>query len=279
MQQAKSRDRHARECPAFFPRHCGCETAVDQGVNPEPRGCRARLYEHYSANFGGAKPLDLHVQFRQFELCYEGRVPAAASVIGDLGCGKGEWLAWLRSKGCAKLWGVDGSPSDAAIAREQNPGIEVVEGGICEVLRGKKACFDLLHAKDLIEHLKPDELFEFLDACSFALKPGGQLWLLTFNAQSPLAGATRYGDFTHEIGLTPMSMRQVLSAAGFAVVSIRGIHICPATKGGFVRKWIWRIAGSIARLLLRARHGGVAQNDTDTFTAAPDLFAIARRPD
>ena len=246
---------------------------------PAPQtDCRDRLYKAYSANFGAAKPSDPAIQFRQYEISYRGLVPSASAVAGDLGCGKGEWLAWLRTKGLTALWGVDRSPGDLAMARAQNPGIEFIEDGIAEALRTQPGRFDLLHAKDLIEHLKPDELFAFLDACSSALKPGGQLWLLTFNAQSPLASATRYGDFSHEIGLTPTSMRQVLTAAGFEVVSIRGVHICPATAGGFVRKWIWRICGGIARVLLRARHGGAAPAGIDAFTAAPDLFAIARKP-
>lgn len=247
------------------------------GTPPPQTDCRDRLYKAYSANFGAAKPADPAIQFRQYEISYHGLVPSASTVAGDLGCGKGEWLAWLRTKGLTALWGVDRSPGDLAMARAQNPGIEFVEDGISEALRTQPGRFDLLHAKDLIEHLKPDELFAFLDACSSALKPGGQLWLLTFNAQSPLASATRYGDFSHEIGLTPTSMRQVLTAAGFEVVSIRGVHICPATAGGFVRKWIWRIFGGFARVLLRARHGGAAPAGIDAFTAAPDLFAIARK--
>jgi 2-polyprenyl-3-methyl-5-hydroxy-6-metoxy-1,4-benzoquinol methylase len=205
-------------------------------------------------------------------------LPGVNSAVGDLGCGKGEWLAWLQTKGFGNLWGADWSAEDAAIARSYSPGISIEEGDILRKLRENRGRFDLLHAKDVIEHLRPDELFEFLDACRFALKPGGALWLLTYNAQSPFANVTRYGDFTHEIGLTPTSMRQVLTAAGFEVVSIRGVHICPATAGGFVRKWIWRICGGIARVLLRSRHGGAAPAGIDAFTAAPDLFAIARKP-
>ncbi|MEQ1850410.1 MAG: class I SAM-dependent methyltransferase [Chthoniobacteraceae bacterium] len=243
-----------------------------------PADYRRRLYADYSANFGAAKLLNPELQFPQFEICYQTDFPAAGGAVGDLGCGKGEWLAWMRSKGCTKLWGVDRSPSDAAIARKQNPGIEIVESGICEALREEPATFDLLHAKDVIEHLKPDELFEFLDACRWALKPGGHLWLLTYNAQSPLANATRYGDLTHEIGLTPTSMRQLLSAAGFEVVAVRGIHTCPRTIGGFIRKWMWRAFGLIAGVMLRARHGGNADGSVDTFSPDPDLFAIARKP-
>jgi 2-polyprenyl-3-methyl-5-hydroxy-6-metoxy-1,4-benzoquinol methylase len=246
-------------------------------TNP-PRDYRLRLYEAYSANFGEGKRFDPGVQFRQYETCYGSMLPGVNSAVGDLGCGKGEWLAWLQTKGFGNLWGADWSAEDAAIARSYSPGISIEEGDILRKLRENRGRFDLLHAKDVIEHLRPDELFEFLDACRFALKPGGALWLLTDNAQSPFANVTRYGDFTHEIGLTPTSMRQVLTAAGFEVVSIRGVHICPATAGGFVRKWIWRICGGIARVLLRSRHGGAAPAGIDAFTAAPDLFAIARKP-
>ena len=243
---------------------------------PEKPTYRQRLYARYSEHFGGAKAVDLPVQFRQFEACYRGRLPASPCVIGDLGCGKGEWLAWLRSKGCTELWGVDGSAGDVAIARGHNPGIELVQGDACEALRGRPASFDLLHAKDVIEHMRPDELFDFLDACRAALKPGGSLWLLTYNAQAPFANVTRYGDFTHEIGLTPSSMAQVLSAAGFTVDRVDGIHICPATPGGIARKILWKMMTPFFRLLLKARHGrGAAREGVDVLATNPDLFAVA----
>ena len=247
-------------------------------MRPESNNVRAdyrgRLYERYSENFGAAKAADLTVQFRQFEICYR-HLPAPGSVIGDLGCGKGEWLAWLRQKGFVSLWGVDRSPGDVAIARGQLGTIEIVEADIPAALRAQPGRFDLLHCKDVIEHLKPDELFDFLDACRVALKPGGSVWLLTYNAQSPFANATRYADFTHEIGLTPLSMGQVLTAAGFAVDRIDGIHICPNTPTGIARRWLWALCTPFFRLLLKARHGGGRVGKVDVLATAPDLFAVA----
>ena len=241
---------------------------------------RARLYERYSENFGGGKPLELHVQFRQFAACYRGLLPPAASVIGDLGCGKGEWLAWMRGEGRAQLCGVDVSASDLAVARGHLEGVELIEGDIVAALRDRPAHFDLLHAKDVIEHLAPEKLLAFLDACRAALKPGGQLWLLTFNAQSPFANATRYGDFTHEIGLTPSSFAQVLSATGFHIARITGIHVCPATFSGRLRRAVWAAATPFFRLLLKARHGrGPSRAGVDILATEPDLFAIASKSD
>ena len=247
-------------------------------TNP-PRDYRLRLYEAYSANFGEGKRFVPGVQFRQYEIAYRGLVPSSSTVAGDLGCGKGEWLAWLRTKGLTSLWGVDRSRGDLAMARTQNPGIEFVEDGIAEALQDQPDRFDLLHAKDVIEHLRPDELFEFLDACRFALKPGGALWLLTYNAQSPFANVTRYGDFTHEIGLTPSSVGQVLSAAGFTVERVNGIHVCPPTPGGIARKLLWKMLTPFFRLVIKARHGGAGSAGSfDALATEPDIFAIARSP-
>ena len=245
--------------------------------SPSGSGYRARLYGRYSENFGGAKTSDPRVQFRQFEVCYGGVLPASSAAIGDLGCGRGEWLAWLHGRGFGNLWGVDWSAGDVAIARGQNTAVPIEEGDIPTKLRENRARFDLLHAKDVIEHLKPDELFDFLDACRFALKPRGSLWLLTYNAQSPFANVTRHGDFTHEIGLTPSSMAQVLSAAGFTVDRVAGIHICPATPGGIARKFLWKAMTPFFRMMIKARHGGGGgAGKFDALATEPDLFAIAR---
>jgi|688.fasta_scaffold104928_3 2-polyprenyl-3-methyl-5-hydroxy-6-metoxy-1,4-benzoquinol methylase len=253
---------------------------MDRGVNPETqRSCRARLYERYSGNFGGGKPLEMETQFRQFDVCYRGLLPPHAAAIGDLGCGKGEWLAWLRREGRGNLFGVDCSPSDLEVARAHLAGVELIGSGIVEALRAKPGHFDLLHAKDVVEHLTPDELFEFLDACHAALKPGGQLWMLTYNAQSPFANATRYGDFTHEIGLTPSSMAQVLTAAGFVVDRVDGIHVCPPSATGTARRLVWKMCTPFFRLLLKARHGGGGGGKFDSLASEPDLFAVAHKAD
>jgi 2-polyprenyl-3-methyl-5-hydroxy-6-metoxy-1,4-benzoquinol methylase len=173
---------------------------------------------------------------------------------------------------------VDCSPSDLEIARRHAPGIEFIQSNIVDALRQNPGRFDLLHAKDVVEHLTPDELIEFLDACNAALKSGGQLWILTYNAQSPFANATRYGDFTHEIGLTPSSMAQVLSATGFHIDHIVGTHVCPETFSGRLRRAVWAAATPFFRLLLKARHGrGPEMQGVDLLATHPDLFATARK--
>lgn len=235
------------------------------------------LYRDYSTHFGGMKAHDAKVQFAQYEATYPALPDLGAAVL-DIGCGKGEWLAWMASRGFKTLTGVDGSAGDLEVARVHGPAQAnwVQRDGIA-FLEANAGGFDLIHAKDVIEHLTKDEFLRFLLAARAALKRGGRLWLMTFNAQSPLASATRYGDFTHETGHTPASLAQCLRACGFASVSVAGRHYCSSSMSGRVRWFFGRVGYALARLLLKVRHGaGASVAGVDLHTALPDLFAEAR---
>ncbi len=234
------------------------------------------LYRDYSASFGGQKALDAAVQHAQYAATYDALPSNRAATIADLGCGKGEWLAWMAAKGFSQLTGVDLSPSDLAIARQNDPSRTWAQENVITFLESQTAAFDLLHAKDIIEHFTKDEFIRFLTAAQTALKPGGELWLLTFNAQSPLSSAIRYGDFTHEIGLTPASIAQCLRACGFTHISVQGRHYCSTSTSGQMRCILGQIIFRLARLLLKIRHGAAAnERAIDLHCTQPDLFTMA----
>lgn len=234
------------------------------------------LYGNYSDSFGEQKVLDASVQHAQYEATYD-QLPSKRDVtVADLGCGKGEWLAWMAAKGFTQLTGVDFSPADLAIARQSDPSRTWIEENVITFLESQTTTFDLLHAKDIIEHFTKDEFISFLTAAKNALKPGGELWLLTFNAQSPLSSAIRYGDFTHEIGLTPASMAQCLRACGFKHISVQGRHYCSTSTNGQIRRFLGQIVFKLARLLLKIRHGDAPKERAiDLHCTQPDLFTMA----
>lgn len=241
-------------------------------------GYRARLYESYSQTFGAQKEENHAVQWEQYDAVY-GLLPVDHSIsIVDLGCGKGEWVHWLVSKGFRRVLGVDGSQGDLNIARARGPG-QFVHANALEHLRGMPdASVDLIHLKDVVEHLTRDELLDVLDHARRTLRPGGRLWMLTFNAQSPLASATRYGDLTHELGLTPSSAAQALRAAGFAEVAVAGYHYCPTTIRGLTRRALGLLLFGVARIALRVRHGdGARASSVDALSVLPDIFATASK--
>lgn len=237
------------------------------------------LYRNYSATFSAQKAYEPTLQHAQYEVTYPSLPEGRSSTIADLGCGKGEWIAWLAGKGFIKLTGVDGSEADLIIARNHDTAnVKWVPADLISHLETHPASYDLLHAKDVIEHMTKDEFIRFLQAAHGALKPGGKLWLLTFNAQSPLSATTRYGDFTHESGHTPSSLSQCLRACGFTQLRIRGLHYCSTSLGGRLRAILGKVFYSAARLVLKLRHGGGTRVEgVDVHTVLPDLFAEARR--
>lgn len=236
------------------------------------------LYADYSANFGDLKTFDQgRSQFPLYEAIYSSfDVPKEASIL-DVGCGKGEWLGWLQRKGYQQLAGVDGSPSDLAIAGSWLEKIQLTQDNLLSHLDVTPERYDVIHAKDVIEHLTKDEIVRFLQGARRCLNEGGQIWLQTFNAQAPLAAATRYGDFTHEIGLTPQSLAQCLSACGFRNVRVQGVHYCSHSIGGRMRRLLSFAVHYMSRLILRLRHGGGSDpgGAVDRFCVLPDMLAVA----
>jgi len=158
------------------------------------------------------------------------------------------------------------------------PVIRWIHGQVTEVLQKTEDRFDLLHCKDLLEHFTKDEAVAFLTACRNALCPGGELWISTFNAQAWFAPVTCYGDFTHELALTPSSLAKVLRATGFEVVSVQGFHGCPPTPGGKMRRAGFKLLDSLGRWIIEARHErSKTVSNVDFTTALPDIFARVRR--
>ena len=239
---------------------------------------RAKLYHDYSAHFGRQRSNPAGTPRAQYEETYRTLPARLDAVVADLGCGQGAWIGWMSSKGFSKLTGVDLSLSELEIARQRQPNRCWIQADVVAFLESQNTAFDLLHAKDIIEHFTKEEFIRFLTAAYGALRPGGELWLLTFNAQSPLSSAIRDGDFTHEVAFTPNSLAQCLRACGFVPVSISGRHYCSSSPGGRVRRLLGHFVFPLARLLLKIRQGhGSPAPMIDLHCTLPDLFAVARK--
>ncbi len=160
--------------------------------------------------------------------------------IADLGCGSGSIVWWLQARGYSNAMGVDISTEQVKVAHSL--GVETVQqGNILDFLEEEKADFDVLIARDVIEHLDKETAFQFVVACRKKLKQGGVLILQMPNAESPFFGRIRYGDFTHEFALTPSSARQILFAAGFSTIHVQPAR--PPVTGirSLLRYLVWRL--------------------------------------
>jgi SAM-dependent methyltransferase len=99
----------------------------------------------------------------------------------DLGTGDGAFAAALASRlGARELVGVEFVPGKAEAARRR--GMEVVEADLEQPLPLEDAGFDLIHANQVIEHLRNTDLF--LTEVRRLLAPGGVAAISTNNLSS-----------------------------------------------------------------------------------------------
>ncbi len=129
-------------------------------------------------------------EYRQYEQCYRRLPQSPGARILDAGCGKGEWLNWLHAKGYTDLWGFDLSPSDLEAARG-NAALHIEEGDAAALLQGRS--FDLIHVKDLIEHLTPAEVLEFPGRLPAGAQPRGRALDSHLQRPKPFCGGHHAG--------------------------------------------------------------------------------------
>jgi 2-polyprenyl-3-methyl-5-hydroxy-6-metoxy-1,4-benzoquinol methylase len=239
---------------------------------------RQILYARYSQSLGNTALPETDILPQVFAGVYPPLPPDPDTLIADVGCGQGAWSVWAASQGCKNLIGIDVSRSELDYAQRRLSDAQFIHEDARVGLKKYTAQLGLIHAKDLFEHFTKDEAVEFLLTCHQALKPGGELWIYTFNAQGWFAKATHHGDFTHELAVTPASLAQVLRATGFTVLSVKGKLPTPETFGGFGRRLLFSVLDGVGRFIITARHGHRARDlNVDFGTTRPDLLAIARR--
>ncbi len=133
----------------------------------------------------------------------------------ELGCGTGQFLAYLAAKGATQVVGADHDPELAAVIPDAaRPFFR--HGDIRAILADAAlGQFDRVMLFDVLEHFSPEDGWALLEAVRQRLAPGGKLVLKVPNAASPWGIQYQYGDLTHKTAYTPLSLRQMAEAAGY----------------------------------------------------------------
>ena len=128
--------------------------------------------------------------------------------ILEIGCNKGFLTNALKEYyPQADICGVDLSPNDVAYAKQHFSGIDFSCENAFDVLKKKK--FDLVVAKDVMEHISKDEQEKFVELLYEALKDNGICIIQVPNMDWVFSNHERYMDFTHEIGYTRESFKDI----------------------------------------------------------------------
>ncbi len=163
------------------------------------------------------------------------------AVVLELGCGHGAFLYAMHEAGYTRARGVDWADEQVRAARDL--GIAGVEqGDVMSALTLLAAgSLDVVVAFDLIEHFTKDELLPLVDEVYRVLRPGGRWIIHAPNAEGPFGSRIRYGDFTHELAFTRVSIGQVLKASGFASVRCYEDQPVPHGLKSAARLVLWKV--------------------------------------
>ena len=208
-------------------------------------------YSRYNAWFRKVNPLPIERQFRVFDnyfrrnyLAYMPKTRGAR--ILELGCGRGQFLHFLRSEGYTNVVAIDLDPEHVAQCRGFGYEVSVADMNAfiptCE-----DASFDMVVMNDLIEHVARTEAVTLLEAIRVKLRPGGRLFIKTCNCNNPLGMATFFSDFTHLEGYAPLKLEHLAAITGYVDCSCSNlitypniILIDPIYAALFQASWLWK---------------------------------------
>ena len=202
--------------------------------------------------------------------------PDKEAKILDIACGAGHFLYYLQREGYIKAEGIDLSQEMLNMAVKI--GVKNIEkADLFEYLPGHPEQYDMIIANDIIEHLKKEEVLNFLDLIYSALKPGGKVLIATGNAGSLFGVTTVFIDYTHEQGFTPHSLSQVLRVCNFAEVEVYGDGPVAYDLRSAIRVVLWNLVKKLLKLYLIIERGtgrGMWKRNNIFETR---MFAVAKR--
>lgn len=167
--------------------------------------------------------------------------PGNQAKLLDFGCGVGTYLKNLKKRGW-NIYGIEPSPSAASYCQQQ--GLDVRQGfSLSE--NWPESTFDIITLNQVFEHISDPN--QTLVDIHQALKPDGILLMNVPNFQSVAAQLFKSYWFNldtprHNFLFTPKTLRKLLSANGFEILSI---YTASSAKG-------W--SGSMEYILRDALH-------------------------
>ena len=199
-----------------------CQAPTSPGAPPAgatgaPTGTSsidASKYVGFEDCFRGS-PEDIRARLADYA-----RYFAGASDVLDIGCGRGEFLDLLKAAG-VRARGIDANHEMAEICRAR--GLDVEQADALGYLRAQRdESLGGLLAAQVVEHLEPQYLIQFLEAAHHKLRPGALLVLETINPACWVAFFESYiRDITHVRPLHPDTLKYLVVASGFHEVNVQ----------------------------------------------------------
>lgn len=147
--------------------------------------------------------------------------------ILEIGFGNGGFLGWCQSLSIEAV-GVELNPT--LVSRGRHHGMNVYNS-INEIPSQK---FDVVLAIDVLEHIKRDDLVEFLKALHLICNDNATLIFRFPNGDNPFAYYLQNGDVTHQTAIGSAMITQLAALSGYYIHQIHGTAT-PIIGMGFMR--------------------------------------------
>lgn len=184
------------------------------------------------------------------------RFDRSKAALLDVGCSRGYLLAALAELGFTRLAGIDVSSEDIAVAQQWLPEAALSTADARNFLAKHPDSFDIVILKAVLEHTPKGDVLPLLRDVWASLRDDGIAIVDVPNMDWLFAGHERYMDFTHEVGFTRESLRQVMTTAFSTVEIVPVDHLTAIDRSSWRTRVARRIVG---RLLCWADPQG-AQN-------------------
>lgn len=163
---------------------------------------------------------------------------------GDqIGCGPSHFLGELRARGFTNIAGVDACPDYA--------GPDIVAGDALDYLdQQPDGSVAALIAWDVLEHMDADTIRQLFRIA--ARKVTQRIVLRVPNGAAPLGLNNQYGDVSHRIALTEVSLQQLAFDAGLSCRFLPEPLAYPRTFSALMGIALWPIYRATTRMVLAA---------------------------
>ncbi len=185
----------------------------EASVTPPTSAYDGYKYVAFEDNFRGSQA-EIRSRVAGYLPYFEG-----ATNVLDVGCGRGEFLDLLRERGVTAS-GIELNHDMVEVCRTRN--LLVSEGDAVSYL-GTLPDDSLggLFSAQVVEHLEPEYLLQFIGTAFLKLRPGAKLILETINVASWSAFFESYvRDITHVRPIHPDTLKYLVTASGFQKAEI-----------------------------------------------------------
>jgi SAM-dependent methyltransferase len=214
-------------------------------------------YYHYQSEARGVRSLeDVQRIASEKSYLYDRLVRAwlptdTTRPIGELACGHGSFLQWLRSRNFTDLAGVDSSEVQVSLARQVGARVDLDDVNHW-LARQPNNHFSALMAIDLIEHLSKDEVMALLRNAQATLVPGGSLILRLPNGDSPFVGRNLFNDITHVWTYTPNCLNSLAMMQGYSRTEFKDEASQAIRDHRWIKVPLAQLSVSVIRILVQA---------------------------